>query len=483
MSSKLTLLGLFAVAVLFHVGLAQQAGSCPGRQRYGQCQCQIQKLQALRPSQRYESEGGLIEVWLQNNQQLQCAGVTLVRQTIRRNSFNFPGYNNAPKLTYVPPRGRGVHSVVIPGCPETYQSTEQFQGQREQGEQARTIRADEHQKIRPIRQGDVVANPTGHVHWFYNDGEEQLVLIHLIDTGSNSNQLDQQFRKFYLGGNPQSEREHGQHQQGPYQGEEQTYYQQRFESNNIFRGIDDEILQEVLGVRRETVEKVKGRGDVRGHMVQARQGLQLVRPSRMEEEEYRHGGSSSYGNGFEETICTARMRENIGNPARADVYNPEAGYIRTVNRMNLPILNYLQLSAERGVLYRNAIYAPHYNLNAHTIIYVTRGSARVQVIGNYRQPVYDGQLSEGQVLVVPQNFALTKQAGQGGFEWVSFKTDANAMINSLAGKTSAFRALPVDMLASMYQISRQEAENLKYNRGQEVMIFAPSSTSLGRALP
>ncbi|KAK9083246.1 hypothetical protein Scep_029717 [Stephania cephalantha] len=457
MSSKLTLLGLFAVAVLFHVGLAQQARSCPGRQRYGQCQCQIQKLQALRPSQQYESEGGLIEVWLQNNQQLQCAGVTLVRQTIRHNSFNFPGYNNAPKLTYV--------------------------GQREQGEQARTIRADEHQKIRRIRQGDVVANPTGHVHWFYNDGEEQLVLIHLIDTGSNSNQLDQQFRKFYLGGNPQSEREHGQHQQGPYQGEEQTYYQQRFESNNIFRGLDDEILQEVLGVSRETVEKVKGIGDVRGHMVQARQGLQLVRPSRMEEEEYRHGGSSSYGNGFEETICTARMRENIGNPARADVYNPEAGYIRTVNRMNLPILNYLQLSAERGVLYRNAIYAPHYNLNAHTIIYVTRGSARVQVTGNYRQPVYDGQLSEGQVLVVPQNFALTKQAGQGGFEWVSFKTDANAMTNSLAGKTSAFRALPVDMLASMYQISRQEAENLKYNRGQEVMIFAPSSTGRGRALP
>ncbi|KAK9082979.1 hypothetical protein Scep_029450 [Stephania cephalantha] len=131
---------------------------------------------------------------------------------------------------------------------------------------------------------------------------------------------------------------------------------------------------------------------------------------------------------------------------------------------------------------QNAIYAPHWNLNAHSLIYVTRGSARVQIVGNQQQhAIFDGQVQEGQVLVVPQNYVVVKQAGDRGFEWVSFKTHENAMTHNLVGKTSPFRGLPVDMLASMYQISRQEAENLKYNRGQEMALFVPSYRSQGRA--
>ncbi|KAK3010547.1 hypothetical protein RJ639_011158 [Escallonia herrerae] len=71
-----------------------------------------------------------------------------------------------------------------------------------------------------------------------------------------------------------------------------------------------------------------------------------------------------------------KIKENIANPEHADVYSARGGRISTINSLNLPILRKLQLSAERGVLYRNAMVAPHWNVNAHSVMFVTGGSAR-----------------------------------------------------------------------------------------------------------
>jgi hypothetical protein len=60
-------------------------------------------------------------------------------------------------------------------------------------------------------------------------------------------------------------------------------------------------------------------------------------------------------NGLEETICSAKIRENIARPERADLYNPRAGRISTVNSLTLPILRRLRLSAEYVRLFRVCI--------------------------------------------------------------------------------------------------------------------------------
>ncbi|KAK9146374.1 hypothetical protein Sjap_006277 [Stephania japonica] len=444
------------------------SGMSSRQSRYRSPRCELQRLQAIQPNRRIDAEGGFTEIWEQYKyEQLDCAGVSAARTTIRPNGLYLPVYSNAAKLTYVV-QGECVHSEVIPGCPETYQQA--AGGQQQQQQQQGGRRADEHQKVRRLKRGDIVATPPGFVQWFYNDGNTDLVLVTLLDTANSQNQLDNQDRDFFLAGNPR-EAEQKQQQQDQGASSEVNY-------NNIFSGFADEILQEVLGTSRETVERVKGRNDYRGHIILVRHGLQMIKPLRYEEEDeqQRQLTTTTASNGFEETICTARLRENMGNPARADVYNPQAGYIRNVNRLNLPVLGYLYLSAERGVLYRNAIYAPHWNLYSHSIIYATRGTARVQIVGNQqRQSLFDGQLRQGQLLVVPQNFAVTAQAGSNGFEWISFKTGDNAISQSLAGKTSALRALPLDMLASMYQITSQEALKIKYNRAEQLAIF-PSST-------
>lgn len=123
---------------------------------------------------------------------------------------------------------------------------------------------------------------------------------------------------------------------------------------------------------------------------------------------------------------------------------------------------------------------PHWNLNAHSVIYAIRGQARVQVVDNNGQAVFDEDLQEGRILVVPQKFAVVKRAESEEFEWVSFKTSDNAMINPVAGRTSFMRALPDEVVANAYQISREEARRLKYNREGTTVFRAEAGSMLER---
>ncbi|KAF9612143.1 hypothetical protein IFM89_038326 [Coptis chinensis] len=359
-----------------------------------------------------------------------------------------------------------MHGAVIPGCPETYQSTQQseqqqhFQREHEQGQQSRYRQGDQHQKVRRVRQGDIVATPAGVAKWVYNDGDTPLVMVSLLDTSNNENQLDNSRRSFYLGGNPQQQR---QSQQG------RSSHKGESLANNIFNGFDDQMLAEAFGVNRDIARRLKGQNDNRGNIVRVENGLQVIRPPRMDEEEEQEY-QQERPNGIEESLCNVRLRLNIDNPSKSDVYNPNAGRINRINSRNLPILRLLNLNAEKGVLYRNSLKAPHWQVNAHSVMYVTRGDARVQIVGNYQQPIYDGQLRRGQLLVVPQNFAVVKKAGDNGFEWISFKTNDNAMTSPLAGRNSAIRAMPQEVLMNAFRISSEEARRLKYNR-EEMEIF------------
>ena len=134
---------------------------------------------------------------------------------------------------------------------------------------------------------------------------------------------------------------------------------QQQETGNVFSGFDTNILAEAFGVDEETARKLQGEQDERGLIVRVERGLQTVRPpfSREEERQQQRGGG--HRNGLEETVCSARFRENIDDPSRADIYNPQAGRLSTLNSYNLPILRRIQLSAERGVLQkvRNSLVA------------------------------------------------------------------------------------------------------------------------------
>lgn len=125
-------------------------------------------------------------------------------------------------------------------------------------------------------------------------------------------------------------------------------------ADNILNGFDTETLAEVLGISRDLAEKLKGQNDNRGEIVKVEEEFQVIRPSKI-------GHSEEYGyeeerrrtpNGLEQAFCSMRITENMDNPARADIYNPNAGRITTINSQKLPILRFLQLSAEKGVVHR-----------------------------------------------------------------------------------------------------------------------------------
>ncbi|KAL5725511.1 hypothetical protein ACHQM5_008648 [Ranunculus cassubicifolius] len=458
----------FCFLVLFNGSQARQ------QQSQRQQQCQVQNIDALEPTRRIQSEAGVTEYWDENNEQLDCAGVSVTRHVIQPRGLLLPHFHNTPKLTYIIQETFQQQSSQQQSQSERERESEQ-QGEREQ--QGR----DQHQKVRQVRQGDIVAVPVGVPNWFYNDGETPLIMVTLLDTSNNENQLDQNQRAFYLGGNPQQQRQEG--SLSPHRGSQQQQQRQQHQeqqSNNIFNGFDEQMLAEAFGVSTETARKLRGENDRRGNIVRVENELQVIRPPRRQEEQRQQGQEQeqerqmSPPNGLEESLCNIKLRTNIDNPSRADVYNPRAGRITRVNSRKLSILRLFQLNVERGVLYRNALVAPHWNLNSHSVIYVTRGNARVQIVGNYQQPIYDGQLRQGQLLVVPQNFVVVKRAGDQGFEWIAFKTNDQAMTSPVAGRNSVIRALPEEILMNAFRISSEQARRLKFNR-QEVELFAPNS--------
>ena len=84
--------------------------------------------------------------------------------------------------------GRGLQGIMISGCPETFQS---FQESQQGGHQ---FSGDQHQKIREVQEGDVFVVSTGVGHFIYNNGNNRLILVSVIDISNDANQLDFQPR-------------------------------------------------------------------------------------------------------------------------------------------------------------------------------------------------------------------------------------------------------------------------------------------------
>ncbi|KAK8487341.1 hypothetical protein V6N11_051100 [Hibiscus sabdariffa] len=112
------------------------------------------------------------------------------------------------------------------------------------------------------------------------------------------------------------------------------------------------------------------------------------------------------------------------------------------------------------------------NINAYNIVYVAIGNERVEIVSKNREAIFDDQVQEGQVITVPQNHAVLKKAGRQGFEWIAFKTKANAKISQLVCSLSVMRGLPVDVLSNSFVISWEEASKFEENK-HKVSVFSP----------
>nr|CAA54153.1 12s globulin [Avena sativa] len=449
--------------------------------------CKFDRLQAFEPLRQVRSQAGVTEYFDEQNEQFRCTGVFVIRRVIEPQGLLLPQYHNAPGLVYIL-QGRGYTGLTFPGCPATFQ--QQFQPFDQAQDQSQSHLKDEHQRVHRFKQGDVIALPAGIVHWGYNDGDAPVVAIYVFDVNNNANQLEPRQKEFLLAGNNKEDQQFGQ---------------------NIFSGFNIQLLSEALGISQQAAQRIQSQKEQRGEIIRVTQALQFLKPTMSQQElvehqayqpiqsqegqstqyqvgqstQYQEGQSTQYQagqsqdrsfNGLEENFCSLEARQNIGNPKRADTHNPRAGRITRLHGQNFPILNLVQMSATRVNLYQNAILSPFWNINAHSVVYMIQGHAQVQVVNNNGQTVFNDRLRQGQLLIVPQHYVVLKKAEREGCQYISFKTNPNSMVSHIAGKSSILRALPVDVLANAYRISRQEARNLKNNRGQESGVFTPKFT-------
>lgn len=420
-----------------------------------QQECNFDRLDALQPTSTIEAEGGKTEFWNPDTKQCRCAGVAFLRHTIRRKGLLVPSYVNSVLMAFVE-EGRGFFGVVLPGCPETFQSPQEQSGERMR---------DRHQKVQNFKKGDMLVFHAGVTHWLYNNGDQDVKIVVMFDTTNSANQLDSIPQRFYVLGNPQ----------GQHQGQQEQPLLQQFQGDNILKGFDAESVAAAFKVNRDLGSKLRGENVKEGHIITVEKELQVERPQEQQQQEQEGQRQQGQDNGLEETSCSQKIRINIDRLDRADVFNPQAGYLNPVNGHDLPILSIVKLSAERGQLRKNAMMAPHWVLNAHSIMYPINGEARIQIANNQGKQVFDQRVQKGQLVLVPQNFAVMIQAGNQGFEWVAFKTNDNAMITPIAGRASVFRGLPVSILANILQISEEQASRLKYSNAETIM-FAPQGS-------
>ncbi|KAJ9547822.1 hypothetical protein OSB04_020365 [Centaurea solstitialis] len=435
--------------------------------------CNLQRLTAGQPSERNEYEGGSIEFWNVNEDQFQCVGVEPARKTIHPNSLSLPSFHPYPRLIFIE-QGQGIVGVHFPGCAETYDTgVQQGQGQgpRRMGEGGILT-----PKGPPFTPG---LSTRSAVHWIYNDANQEVVAVSINDLNNPANQLDMQRRPFFLAGGS------GSQGSSPFeQGKKAPWQQQQgggnFNFQNIFSGFDTELLAEAFNLNPQIVRAMQESRN-RGLIVRVQQPMQFITPEEQQQfrqprqQQQRPGGG--WLNGLEETICSEKILYNLDSQREADISSRQAGKLNYVNQHKMPILAYLDLSAEKGYLQPNALLSPHWPMNNHVVMYVLNGDARVQVVSNNGQTVLDQQVNRGDIFVVPQFFATTARAGQSGFEWVAFKTSRSPMKSPVAGYTSVFRAMPLDVITNAYQISPSQAQCLKTNRETESILFSPQLMS------
>ncbi|KAF2286813.1 hypothetical protein GH714_030485 [Hevea brasiliensis] len=194
--------------------------------------------------------------------------------------------------------------------------------------------------------------------------------------------------------------------------------------------MDESLISEAFDIDSSIARKLCGENDNRGNIVKVREKLNLVTPiskshGEREEKQKRENPRGGGGRGglydLEDSFCTLRMKENIDNPASADVYSPGVGRVSTVDSHNLAILKLLQLRANHVVLHKHKLR--------------DKGSARVQVVNEKGRSVFDGNVTTGQVLLVPQDYVAATRANSDRFEHIVLNTNGNAKINPVVGRT------------------------------------------------
>ncbi|KAJ7541856.1 hypothetical protein O6H91_10G079800 [Diphasiastrum complanatum] len=281
-----------------------------------------------------------------------------------------------------------------------------------------------------VQKGDVVAIPRGVPNWWYNDGDERTEIVAIVDTvgGEQPGRVE----CFDLAG-----------------GREGRY-------GSVLRGFDREILAQAWDVDEQTVTRLLESQNETG-IIRVREGIEMP--------EVATEGSNTY---FADFVYRVER-------SHADVRVERGGQLHVVNRYKLPVLKHLDLGMACVKLEPNAIRAPGWTVNAHQVIYVVRGSGRIQIVRNNGEQALDTEVKEGSLVVIPRSFPAAKIAGSDGLDYLSVLTSDMPLTQELAGRNSVYNGIPSAVVARAFNIDEDLERKLRERRSEEAFILPPRS--------
>eukprot|EP00850_Spirogloea_muscicola_P007026 SM000034S12780 [mRNA] locus=s34:784892:787631:+ [translate_table: standard] len=167
-----------------------------------------------------ETEGGRVDVWSPNFEQIKDASVGAAKICIKPKGLVLPHYTNAAMIGFVV-KGSACMGLVTPfGIPTN---------------------------ARCIKEGDVILKPRAWAHWLYNSGEDNLEIFCVAETSAGPNPGN--VTKFWLAG-----------------GEE--------EHRSILHGFSKDVLAKVWDTEEKSIEKLLS-SQKRGGIIKVEEELKM----------------------------------------------------------------------------------------------------------------------------------------------------------------------------------------------------------------
>lgn len=246
-----------------------------------------------------------------------------------------------------------------------------------------------------VKKGDVIPVPVGAVSWWFNNGDrsEELVVVFLGETAGAH--IPGQFTYFLIAG-----------------------------TLSLLAGFSTEFVSKSFNITEDEADDI----------TESQTGVLIIKLGQDEKTKMPLPNQK---------LTHTHVHNITGSKTTA-----------TLTEKEFPLLKQAGLSANLTKLEADAISSPIYAPDSTVqVIYVARGSGRIQVVGVNGQRFLDAEVTAGQLLVVPTFFMVAKLAGQNGLECFTVMTSSKPVLEDLAGKTSALGALSPEVLQIALNIS------------------------------
>ncbi|GFP99198.1 11s globulin seed storage protein 2 [Phtheirospermum japonicum] len=270
------------------------------------------------------------------------------------------------------------------------------------------------EKVIIINGGDAIPVPMGSISWWFNGGDSNLTIIFLGESKQSHN--PGKFDYFFLTG-----------------------------ALGVLRGFSNEFISKIYNLNEADSEKL---AKSRTEALILKLGEEINMPGQP------NCNVKEYAFNLVDLICS-----NDGSPGVA---------CAAITADNLGLLDKVGLSASLVRVGPNSVLDPSYTTDgSHRVIYVIKGSGRVQIVGLNGALALDAEVGPDQLFVVPKFFAAALLADEHGLELYSVYTSSRPVLGQLAGNTSPWKALSLPVLQASLNVSPAFVQLFKSNNEGE----------------